>query len=275
MSRLFLGILVMMLTGCGASIRQAGEGTPTGHREPMRVSGRGAVARLASNQFRVECREFQGVAVEQESDVWCWAAAAQMIHRYQGREIEQRDIAERIHGRSGGSPEKARAAGYAEMVLALSPEWHERLIDQAYRQVDSATIERLMRGQVNWQAMAETALNLGIANASYDSEQMVADISQGLPMVTGLVEKEGGDAMGHIYVIYAMTYSQENPPLSRQLLGEATPTYSLHSVEAIDPWTGQSVAIPASKLAQQMDFILTQQRSEELLRGASQSLRLR
>ena len=269
-----LSLLLTTLGGCGVSIRLPGDGTPTGLRQPLAASGRGEVVRQGDNRFRAACSNFEGVAVEQQSEVWCWAAAAEMVHRYHGRRISQREIAERIQGHSGNSPEKAQAAGVAEMTLALSPEMHDRLVEQAYGLASSASLQRMLHGGFQWQQLAEQALNFSVSALGYDSEQMVADISGGMPMVAGLVEEAGESAMGHIYVIYALTYSEENPPLTRQLMGEAKPTYSLHSAEAIDPWTGKPVTLSGKRLTEQLDFVLTQRRSEELLGQVNRSLGL-
>ena len=219
--------------------------------------GRGAIETLAAERYRAACRDFVGIAAErQETDVWCWAACVQMVNNYNGRPSTQADIAERIHGKARDangqvSAENVKRAGTMEIMLALNPDLHDHYIKEGFAGLLNG---RSLRVDVD----PTQTLRAWFQERTYSDENMIADVARGMPVVVGL--KDPSDAKtGHAYVVHAVTYRATPGALPK------TYAYALESVEAVDPWPGKSVTIPAADFQARVGFKISQQLAREVL----------
>lgn len=79
-----------------------------------------------ANVFAAKADMGEIIPVQQETNVWCWAACAQMVHKYfnPDSDITQAEIVKSILGTQEDAPSEAvvEAASKREMMLALNPE---------------------------------------------------------------------------------------------------------------------------------------------------------
>ncbi|MEM9372072.1 MAG: papain-like cysteine protease family protein [Planctomycetota bacterium] len=227
---------VILLTGCGTGtpvippqIRIADENTPDKEYEVPVSAERGEVARIGPNQFKASCKGFVpiGVAIDQRTPVWCWAACAEMVHNYHGNEeVSQHEIATRIEGRFESDlteqerEEQAKAAGYDEILLALAsgserPEIRDAAKYLALKATDGGA-------SFDLGGLAESQIKRNLVN----SDMLIGELLSGEPVVVGLRnfdtaeeaerarqaaisrgEDASGITYGHIYVAHAAEFS--------------------------------------------------------------------
>jgi len=165
----------------------------------------------------VRLEGFEGVEVHQQTDVWCWAACAEMVLRYGGSEITQGEIADRIHGHGEDGP-KVEAASRYEVYRALSPEspatafeaiW-VGLASQIEREVNERAADPAswkIEGDTDVDVDEETVLKQTLRHLKPSTEIPIEEMEGGAPAVAGLRDSPE-DEMGHIYVIIGATYRE-------------------------------------------------------------------
>ncbi len=233
------------------------------------------------DRVRAECPNFKDVAVKQETPVWCWAASAEMVHKYYGNnEITQEKLAEQITNVSKGDESKARAAGLQEIMLALNPDYRERVAQHGG--------EVLLSGNAHFDAV-DFAIGQ-TAPWSASSDDLIDAISTQNPAIVGL---RGANAkMGHAVVVYATSYvpvkTSEGSKAANGMFGEVLKgigeqhgvrrdqsealgvgkgpaKYRLDEIEYVDPMDGKRYKLNAEGFKNRVDFIVTKQRSREIL----------
>ena len=226
----------------------------------QQTSGRGAVQTLGQDRYRAACNDFVALAAEQQkTDVWCWAACVQMVNKYSGQETTQADIASRIHGQAVDAdgnldPERVKRAGTTEIMLALNPDFQQNVTKEA---VDGITAAIKSQGKMNLSYDAKSTAMALFREKAYSDNDMIADVARGMPVVVGLKDKTGNT--GHAYVVYGTTYKATKGVLPGSY------TYALESVEAVDPWDGKAVTIPAGEFRERCGFKISQARAREVL----------
>src|SRR5262245_953579 len=125
-----------------------------------------------AGQERFELANFEACGVHQEKPKWCWAACAAMIYKWQGQEVAQADIVDRIRSRAAqegddtdptqaaaeADEERLRAAGEHEILLALAPDRQDlldQLWDQSFETIGEAIGEQLVAQTDEERAAAE------------------------------------------------------------------------------------------------------------------------
>jgi hypothetical protein len=218
-----------------------------------------------------ECPNFELVASQQKTNVWCWAASAEMIHRYYGRkDITQADIAKRIHGVGDDGSPKVQAASYHEIMVALNPD------------LKLDTMERMneawsKQGQHGVQIDANSYVKSVIERNSINTDDMVRELQQKHPVVIGM-GKDPRFNGGHAMVVYRVTYqTSSSAGLKKMLDGKqgdqagstarmlGVHEFEVQSVKVMDPWTGAPMEISGADVAGGMDFLLSQAEAKKIL----------
>ena len=202
---------------------------------PLPPKGKAKIVEVNPNKFDVKCEGIEKVATSQKGPNLCWAACAEMLHRYNNRPLSQSDIALRIQGRrdklaQGGSIEKILtnpgdiiggilkrggrklvertaspaapdwtaidAATKVEVWLAMNPERQSR--------VDAS--EDRQKNQFSFNMDFNTLM---IRTTRPSTDDIVQEISSGRPVIIGI--KPGADAAGHIVLAYGVVYSRKEP----------------------------------------------------------------
>lgn len=267
-----------VVLACGAVVALAVVGCTSSS-----VNNATAAEAKAENKDRVrsECPNFKDVAVKQATPVWCWAASAEMVHKYYGNEtITQEKLAEQITNVSKGDEKKARAAGLQEIMVALNPDYRERMAKHGG--------EVLLSGNAEFDvidfAIGQTA------PWSATSDDLIDAVSTQNPAIVGL--RGAGTNMGHAVVVYATSYvpmkEDEGKKASNKFFGDlikgvgeqngirrdqaeamgvgkGPAKYKLHEIEYVDPMDGKRYKLNAEGFKNRVDFIVTKQRSKEIL----------
>jgi hypothetical protein len=247
------------------------------------VNNASAAEAKAENKDRVrsECPNFKDVTVKQATPVWCWAASAEMVHKYYGNnDITQEKLAEQITNVSKGDEKKARAAGLQEIMIALNPDYRERMAKHGG--------EVLLTGKAEFDAI-DFAIGQ-MAPWSATSDDLIDAVSTQNPAIVGL--RGANTTMGHAVVVYATSYvpvkQNEGSNFASKLFGEVAKTvgeengvrrdqteamgvgkgpakYKLHEIEYVDPMDGKRYKLNAEGFKNRVDFIVTKERSREIL----------
>jgi len=234
--------------------QQAAASAPTA---PTKGSGRGLVENTGNGDYRASCRNFVAMAAEkQETDVWCWAACVQMVSEYGGRKVSQAEIAGRIHGKATDAngnliPEKVKRAGTMEIMVALNPEFQDQVTKDLSQQVASGKVKDV---DFDYKAVIEGF----VLEKSYNVNDLIGDVAKGSPVVVGL--KDPGGKTGHAYVVYAASYHADQGGV-----GAMMSPVQLKAVEAVDPWDGKSVTITGADFQSRVGFMISKDRSREVL----------
>lgn len=255
--------------------------------EPLLPGSRTRLERIGPNEFRVACEGLEQVAAKQETDVWCWAACAVMIRRWNGDEsMSQEDIAQRIHG----AEDSVKTASMNEIIAALAPdaaEERDRIWEAAGEMLGSGQDVHFDLGQM---------LSAAYEQSTTNSDLLVEDLAAGNPAVVGLRDSKSSLA-GHAYVAHAATYSHRDPTASESWTGIATTllnasifsnggereldesaverldrtakNYGLWSVELIDPLDGRSKTLTAQEFADRVDFMISAREARALIESES------
>jgi hypothetical protein len=152
------------------------------------------------DSLQVSLLGFTEYAVQQLDADACWAACAEMIGRYNGVELAQREIAERVRG---GSEAEIRAANLYEIMQALNPDlapfnpfdqiWsiiREQLTEDPRRRID---IDLDLRSLIS-----EGSKHLPSRTPNVD------ELRRGHPLVLGIRPKES--EIGHVVVVFGLEY---------------------------------------------------------------------
>jgi len=214
------------------------------------------------------CPHFERCEAEQEEPQWCWAACAQMLYRYHGQQVSQKDIVRRIAGNK-----EEQTAGYFEVMRALSA------TDVNFRK----KLGDLFNGKnevvdLTWLA------NAGLEKLRPRCELLVAELERHEPCVIGIMDDPNGK-VGHACVVYEVEYrDSQNLPgevLHRILsgtngsaagvksmnLGAALPERNIELIRAkiFDPWKGIGETNWDGKILQgQLQFVLSRAEAETL-----------
>lgn len=247
------------------------------------VNNASAAEAKAENKDRVraECPNFKDVSVKQQTPVWCWAASAEMVHKYYGNnDITQDKLAADITNVAKGDEKKARAAGLQEIMLALNPDYREKIAKHGG--------EVLLSGNAEFDAI-DFAIGQ-TAPWSATSDDLVDAVSTQNPAIVGL--RGANTTMGHAVVVYATSYvpvkTDEGAKAANNIFGEmikglgesqgvrrdqtealgvgkGPAKYKLHEIEYIDPMDGKRYKLNAEGFKNRVDFIVTKERSREIL----------
>lgn len=233
------------------------------------------------DRVRAECPNFKDVSVKQQTPVWCWAASAEMVHKYYGNDdITQEKLAAEITNASKDDPDNVRAAGLQEIMLALNPDYREKIAKHGG--------EVLLSGNAEFDAI-DFAIGQ-TAPWSATSDDLVDAVSTQNPAIVGL--RGSNQSMGHAVVVYATSYvpvkTDEGTKAANNFFGEILKSvgeehgvrrdqsealgvgkgpakYVLHEIEYIDPMDGKRYKLNAEGFKNRVDFIVTKQRSREIL----------
>ena len=120
----------------------------------------------------IETAYFQEHVARQRSENWCWAACTQMVLNYQGVDVSQEQIVERVFGYCVDRP------GSAEDIVEGARGWY----------VDGYTID----------AQSDYA---------FIPQKLVDDLVNKYPLVVGL--RMPGQTVGHAYVLTGMSFNKQ------------------------------------------------------------------
>jgi len=273
-----LAMVAMCLAGCGANGEFKmpdlfGTNTPARSQPPAIPPDTGPKT--------AECPKFEMVASQQKTGVWCWAASAEMIHRYHGRrDIDQAAIAAKIHGVGEDGSPKVQAASYREVMIALNPD---------------LKVDPLERMRERWGQQGQHGVNVDlnaylgsvIERNSFNTDDLVHELQKRQPVVIGM-GKDPRFNGGHAMVIYGVTYQSSGNEGVRKLLdgnnssqaGSGSRLFGVHefeikSVKVMDPWTGEPTEISGTDLAAGMDFAVSQTQARKVLEDEMRALNFR
>jgi hypothetical protein len=234
---------------------------------------------------------WERVMVQQHEPVWCWAACAEMVHRYNGKKIGQAEIANRIYrsadaiasddetkllslettGASEGADHaendpSVRTAQEYECIAALDPDQYDqiRLRDEKNRKrVEDLRAE----GKNAYLIPSGGQNNHPMPDTRYQPDRLVEALRQEHePVIVGLGIRKPGD-LKHIVVVHAVDVQAAK---SQAILGVLTIGENVNSHIAkatyTDPDTGADVDITGEELARRTDFMASRKQAHEFLR---------
>lgn len=182
-----------------------------------------AIPGVTHDDVQVELQGFDSVAATQERYVWCWAACAEMVLRYQGEPASQQAIVERIHGHDDEGELKVETATRYELYRALSPQTEVSDFDLLWTGIkDQLAAELEALGANIDQALADghTPDAPSGVEVSFDGSVLVNDaidrlapsravpidaLIAGEPVVAGLRDDPTAKT-GHLYVVIGAEY---------------------------------------------------------------------
>ncbi len=199
-----------------------------------------------------------------------------MVHAYHGVTITQEELAARIHGEDTADAndiERARAAAYTEIMLALNPDMPS-LTEHAKEQLRRASRQALdgQRTRVSFDLGA--MLRSQLERDAVDGDALIEEVSRS-PLVAVLKETyPDAEGMEHAYVVDRVMY--QPPGFAESLVrhgvksssGEDLPISRnrIVSVRAIDPMTGERVEIPVDEFKARVKLLITKRSSEATIR---------
>ncbi|HQY88521.1 MAG TPA: C39 family peptidase [Tepidisphaeraceae bacterium] len=265
-----LGLLacgfVVVTTGCSSS--------GGGSSDPAKAKA----IDVPADATKSSCANFKEVIVKQATPVWCWAASAEMVHRYYGRtDITQDALAKKITNASKDDPEKIRSAGLQEIMLALQPEYDQRAADNMSNALADGEIE------IDYVNAAGSFFMQNNAT----SDDLIDAIVGGNPAIVGL--RDPNTKMGHAVVVFGVTYKptgkeQESNAFTgfmdsltnnnASAFGIKGPAkYALYEIQYADPMDGKRYSLNAGLFASRKDFIMTRDRAAQVLEKQMQSIK--
>jgi hypothetical protein len=235
--------------------------------------------------FILELRGFEANKVQQERDVWCWAACASMVHGWNGRSMTQEQVADAIHRRAGSEdPEKVAAATNYEIMLALCDEeervaleqnweqWQDRLGQVLLPTVPDPKYAGMTPEQEEAARSEEAGYLIGKATGAFlqrfmehmSLDDAMADLQAGQPVVVGLDKQvPGTDTFyGHAVVLYGLRVKHE-PVEPSQFLRKSGYTYL--TAIMLDPENGERWELDATLFADRQDFMMSQPQARQTL----------
>lgn len=120
----------------------------------------------------IETSYFRIYVARQRSDNWCWAACTQMVLNYQGVNVSQEQIVERVFGSQIDRP------GTAQNIVQGASGWY----------VDGHSIK-------------------AIADNSFIPQKLIDDLVNKYPLVVGL--SMPGQRVGHAYVLTGLSFLKQ------------------------------------------------------------------
>jgi len=292
--------LALVLVGCQSGqvhpkIRLVSDRTPTKTPQSPTPADRGFVEPLEQpNRFKASCRDFTRVGVRQREPVWCWAACAEMVHKYHDPEspLTQERIAELIlnAGEEAETEEErqklVQAAGKYQIMVALNPDLTPgsgkvlgETMNEAGRQLESG---QGLDIEFNYTNMLESQF----MRRSVNSDHLVRELAEGQPLVAGLAWEDRDATIGHAYVVYGVVYAHEDESgtiagnifenIGDTVLGDrgssllktafdAPTEFAIVEVELFDPWTGKSEVMDAETFERRVEFMMSRRVAREIL----------
>jgi hypothetical protein len=257
-------------------------------RTPTEITSPRARTVPVADGLETELVGFPSTAVAQETLVWCWAACAEMILRFNGVETTQAEIAARIHGTDDGGELKLEMAGRYEIMHALNPDLERTAFEAVWKglqeQVQALPASSRLTGVECRQARA---FDLALDRLAPSKAVVIDQLRGGEPAVVGLRDPDAES--GHAYVLFGAAYSERR--WSPKLLGFldelwkpagadsseleiaarsmserfAPERYTVREVRLIDPADGSQVSLPIEEFAARVDFVLTKPEARQVL----------
>lgn len=200
-----------------------------------------------------KCPGFAAVSAIQETDASCWAACAEMIHRYYGRDIRQEEIVDRIVSDGAGREGASRAASRREIMLALNPDIPIRRYGTEMWSKMKATNNVTVNLNPGW------LISKWLLEATIGPDDVVAEILKQRPVVLGLRPNDG-EASGHVVVAYQVDFKRSGQHVQ------------IVRVRVIDPANGMERVLTAQDVDRYVDFIMSQPLAREILRAEYASI---
>jgi hypothetical protein len=221
------------------------------------------------------------VKAQQQENVWCWAACAEMIYKYHGKKITQKEIAERIHGHDEAGAAKVKAASMYEILVALAgaegkadrtDRFLERFEKESAKSKNGVTVD------------VGTYINGWIEEDTVNSDELIAEIKGKEPVVIGMAHDERFKG-GHAMVVYGVNYKPaERNMLERAVSGDDSTMVSrmsgirkfeITSLKVMDPWTGEPREITGKEFKEGCDFMMSQRRAKAVLKKEDEAIKAR
>lgn len=273
-----------MLAGCGgSSVLIRSDSTPpaitTQQAQAARVGRIDPADRQtgeAANRFDADCERLEAIEVQQETNVWCWAACAEMIHRYYGRKISQTEIAEKIHKRNTDTNQiNVSTAVPDEIIVALNYDLKDR-----WDEIQEQHKQRIAQGKGgSIRTDLSGYVNSYLDQYSINSDDLVTEIQQNTPLVIGLSGADGSGS-GHACVVTGVTYGVVTPSAfdewiskGKSLFGRYPKNFCIDEVRYIDPWDGQHKSITGADFKERVDFMISKRQAREILEQRLRVLR--
>ena len=231
---------------------------------------------------RTVLQDFEAVEDKQQTEVWCWAACASMILRFDLEELtpealeatSQRAIAERIQGFDDEGKLKVQTAKYYEVLRALAPDapaspfeavW-EAIKEDLSEAADKAERELLGDDENGGDGDGDVEVDPTIDFNDTQALRTALDrlfppkgvplkqLQIGDPAVVAMLE-EPESVEGHAYVLVGATW-EELTTLERirgfvadrfpsELMDRFAPgAYRIKQVELVDPWEKDDESTP-------------------------------
>lgn len=243
---------------------------------------------------KINChlREFPQLAVQQEQPVWCWAACAQMILKFNGVETTQEEVAKRIQGVEPGGEVKVEMASRYEILCALNPDHPRSEFEAVWAGLkrEIADMDSLLSGSLRVDLSPSEATSIALDRLAPEQSPAVAELLDGQPAVVGMREsKESRE--GHAYVLYGADFEVRNPSALNRWAADAAQTvtgklfsdaqgfylferlvpedHTILAVHLIDPSDGIPLEMGAAEFAERVDFVITRKQARMLLEAWS------
>ena len=272
---LILAVSILSLAGCTS--------------DNINASTKDEASKPSAMRVRAECPNFKQATVKQATPVWCWAASAEMVHKYYdpNTTITQETLAKEITNVSGSDPKKAQAAGLQQIMVALNPDYRTRVTEKSSAMLQS----RAQSGATALPSFDAVDFALGqTAPWSSTSDDLIDAVASQNPAIVGL--RGEGQSMGHAVVVYATSYEpmkrDEGKEFMGKLFGQAAKEagrehgvrddqvdaagigkgpakWKLSEVEYIDPMDGKRYKLNAEGFKNRVDFIMTKAKAREIL----------
>jgi hypothetical protein len=272
---LILAVSVFTIAGCTS--------------DNINASTKDEASKPSATRVRAECPNFKDVAVKQATPVWCWAASAEMVHKYYdpNTTITQEELAKEITNVSSDDPKKAKAAGLQQIMVALNPDYRARVAAQSKSMLES----RAQSGSTAMPTFDAVDFAIGqTAPWSSTSDDLVDAVASQNPAIVGL--RGEGQSMGHAVVVYATSYEPVKTDEGKNFMSglfnagakevagqhgvradqvdaagiaKAPAKWKLSEVEYVDPMDGKRYKLNAQGFKNRVDFIMTKAKAREIL----------
>lgn len=274
-----------LLAGCTSSstigdVRTVSGETPaTAPDVPWRPAGEGA----DKNDYTAACPNFLACKAQQEEDVWCWAACAEMIHKYNKTRdaklatVTQKDLATRIHGMSDSGGVSVKAASYHEVMAALNPDIPKDELEGARACLKQAADKVAKGGRVSFDVDYQSWIASKTSEyCTVNSDVIVQDVRAGSPVVVVLTQGEGAP-VEHANVLWGAGFAVEDSFVAKYGINSiaadwkfnpfttAARCYAIRWVDLIDPWDGTSVRLSGEDFKKRVTFMISKDRARKIL----------
>ncbi|QDU65316.1 hypothetical protein Pla86_03810 [Planctomycetes bacterium Pla86] len=245
---------------------------------------------------------FEAVESPQREPVWCWAACASMILRYNGIDVSQEEIVDRVHGYLPDGSLKVATASRFELLRALAPDAPPFDFDSAWKVIQSTledagtqALDKLkgegkVEGDIDLSWNEDEAVQSLFDRIYPSSGVPIAQLQLGDPAVAGL--RDPDTDQGHLYVIVGAQWEVKRPglgdalidyaktglgtgELSKLLVDRFEPSgIAVQSIELVDPLRKDDpetevnearVSLTFKEFKSRVDFVTTRADAHEIL----------